>query len=286
MNKKVGIYMKSTTKILVTFLLNISFGIFEFFGGLITNSVAIISDSVHDICDALSIGIAYFLERKSKHRKDSHYTFGYARYSVIGGLITTIILLVSSVLVIYNAILRLLNPVAVDYDGMLFFAIVGLIINSIAVFYTKGGKSINEKAINLHMLEDVMGWIIVIIGSIVIKITEISIIDPILSIIVTIFIVKSAIHHLKEIIDLFLEKTPDDISLSSVKKDILSIKGIKEIHHLHIWSMDGIDNYATMHISYNGKSKKIKDEIRNCLKKYHIKHSTIEIEDSLHPCKE
>ena len=116
--------MKTEKNILIAFVLNFAFAIFEFFGGIFTRSVAILSDALHDFGDAFSIGVSYFLERKSKKQPDDIYTYGYTRYSVIGSLITTVILLFGSIAVIYNAIVRIFNPVEIDYSGMIVFAII------------------------------------------------------------------------------------------------------------------------------------------------------------------
>lgn len=273
---------KTEKNILIAFLLNLSFAIFEFIGGLFTNSIAIISDSIHDIGDALSIGISFFLEKKSKQRPDDKYTYGYVRYSVIGSLITTIILIVGSIFVIYNAINRILNPVEVNYNGMIIFAILGVIINSSAAYFTKEGNSLNQKSVNLHMLEDVLGWVIVLVGAIIMKFTDISIIDPILSLFVALFILKHAIDNFKLILDLFLEKTPNNINIDELKTHILKIKGIKNVHHIHIWSIDGYNNYATMHIVSNDKN--VKEKVKEELKEHGISHTTIELEDINEKC--
>lgn len=273
---------KTEKNILIAFLLNLSFAIFEFIGGLFTNSIAIISDSIHDIGDALSIGISFFLEKKSKQRPDDKYTYGYVRYSVIGSLITTIILIVGSIFVIYNAINRILNPVEVNYNGMIIFAILGVIINFLAAYFTKEGNSLNQKSVNLHMLEDVLGWVIVLAGAIIMKFTDISIIDPILSLFVALFILKHAIDNFKLILDLFLEKTPNNINIDELKTHILKIKGIKNVHHIHIWSIDGYNNYATMHIVSNDKN--VKEKVKEELKEHGISHTTIELEDINEKC--
>ena len=144
--------MKTERNILIAFILNFAFSIFEFVGGFFTGSVAIVSDAVHDIGDAASIGISYFLEKKSKKKPDEHYTYGYARYSVIGSVITTLILLVGSVLVVYNAILRIIDPTPINYNGMIIFAVIGAAVNFMAAFFTREGDSLNQKAVNLHML--------------------------------------------------------------------------------------------------------------------------------------
>ena len=276
--------MKTEKNILIAFILNLSFSIFEFIGGAITNSIAIISDAIHDIGDSLSIGLSYFLEKKSKQEPDEKYTYGYARYSVIGSLITTVILLLGSILVIYNAINRIINPVEINYNGMIVFAVIGTIVNFLAAYFTKEGNSLNQKAVNLHMLEDTLGWIVVLIGSIIMKFTNILVIDSILSILVAIFILIHALKSFKKVLDLFLEKTPNGISIEEIKKHVLKIKNIIDIHHIHIWSIDGYSNYATMHVVTNENNKEIKEKIRKELKHLGISHVTIEIESKDEIC--
>ena len=272
--------MKTEKNILIAFLLNISFSIFEFFGGIFTNSVAILSDSIHDLGDAVSIGISYFMERKSKKQADNNYTYGYIRYSVLGGVITTSILLVGSILVIISAIKRLINPVEVNYSGMILFAIIGVILNLIAAYVTKEGDSINQKSVNLHMLEDVLGWIIVLIGAIIMNFTDIRILDPIMSILVAIFILINSLKNLKKVVDLFLEKTPSDINIEELKKHLIEIDGVEDIHHIHVWSIDGFNNYATMHIVSKAKNiNKIKKDIREELEEHNICHAILETEE-------
>ena len=271
--------MKTDKNILVAFLLNISFSILEFFGGIFTNSVAILSDAIHDLGDAISIGISYFMERKSKKKANDKYTYGYVRYSVLGGVITTTILLVGSLLVIYGAIKRLFNPVEVKYSGMIVFAVIGIILNSLAAFVTREGDSINQKSVNLHMLEDVLGWIVVFIGAIVMKFTDIRILDSIMCIGVAIFILINSLKNLKQVLDLFLEKTPNDIDIEKLKEHLLEIKGVDDIHHIHVWSIDGYNNYATMHIVTKVKDiAKIKKEIREELEEHNICHAILETE--------
>ena len=272
--------MKTEKNILIAFLLNISFSIFEFFGGLFTNSVAILSDSIHDLGDAISIGISYFMERKSKKHADNKYTYGYIRYSVLGGVITTTILLVGSILVIISATKRLFNPVDINYSGMIIFAVFGVIMNFIAAYVTREGDSINQKSVNLHMLEDVLGWIIVLIGAIIMNFTDIKILDPIMSIAVALFILYNSVKNLKKVLDLFLEKTPNDIDIEELKKHLLEVKGVEDIHHIHVWSIDGYNNYATMHIVSKSKEiEKVKKDIRKELEEHNICHAILETEE-------
>ncbi len=278
--------MKTEKNILIAFILNLSFSIFEFIGGVFTGSVAILSDAIHDIGDAMSIGVSYFLEKKSKKQPDKTYTYGYARFSVIGSVITTLILLFGSIAVIYNAIIRIINPVPINYNGMIIFAIVGVVVNFCAAYFTKEGDSLNQKAVNLHMLEDVLGWAVVLVGAIVMRFTNISIIDSIMSIAVAIFIFVNAIKNLKTVLDLFLEKIPDTISIDEIKDHIKKIDGVIDVHHIHIWSMDGFNNYATMHIVTDEDSHKIKHLIRDELNEHGIEHVTLELEKGDENCHE
>lgn len=279
--------MKTEKNILTAFILNISFSIFELLGGIFTNSISIMSDAVHDFGDALSIGISLILEKISKKKPDEKYTYGYARYSVLGALITTIVLTVGSIFVILGGINRILNPATINYNGMIIFAIFGVVINFLAAYFTKDGDSINQKAVNLHMLEDVLGWVVVLIGSILMKFTNISLVDSIMSIGIAIFILINAFKNLKDILDLFLEKTPKDISVEEIKKHLLEIKEIVDVHHIHIWSMDGVTNYSTMHIVTESKNtKELKSKIREEMSELGISHTTIEIEDKNDNCDE
>ena len=273
--------MKSEKNILIAFLLNLFFSIFEIVGALFTNSVAILSDAIHDLFDSLSIGLSFFLEKKSKKKPDDIYTYGYARYSVLGALITTIILFISSILIIYHSIERIFNPQELNYVGMFIISIFGVVINFLAAYFTREGDSLNQKAVNLHMFEDVLGWVIVLIGSILIKFTKILWIDSVISIIVSTIIVLRTINHLNQVLDLFLMKKPIDIDVDEIKKHILNIKGVKDIHHIHVWSLDGINNFATLHVV---SDKNIKDEIRKELKRHDINNVTIELEDINEVC--
>ena len=279
--------MKTDKNILVAFLLNLGFSIFEIIGGVLTNSIAIISDAFHDFIDAFSIGLSYFLERKSKKKADYKYTYGYIRYSVLGALITTTFLLVGSIIVIIGAVDRLFNRADINYNGMIIISIIGIVVNFIAAYKTREGDSLNQKSVNLHMLEDVLGWVIVFIGSILMKFTDITYIDSIMSIIIAIYILIHALENLKSVLDLFLVKTPKNVDIDALKKELLKVKNVSDIHHIHIWSMDGVNNYATIHAVINTKDfEKVKKDLKAELKVHGIIHSTIEIEAKDSKCDE
>lgn len=280
--------MKSKTEknILIAFLLNLSFSVIEFVGGIITGSVAIVSDSVHDLGDAMSIGASFFLEKKSKKAPDEKYTYGYMRYSVLGSVITTVILLFGSLAVIYNAVERIIKPVEINYDGMIVFAVIGAAVNFLAAYFTKEGDSLNQKAVNLHMLEDVLGWIVVLVGAVIMRFTDITIIDPLMSVGVAVFILANSLRNLKEVLNIFLEKTPEGIDLEEIREHICSIDGVSDVHHIHLRSLDGYSNYITMHVVATGNSHEIKHKVREELSEHGINHATIELEEVGEHCHE
>ncbi len=275
---------KTSRNIFIAFFLNLSFSLYEFIGGSLTGSTAIMSDAIHDFGDALSIGIAFFLEKYSQKHPNSHYTYGYLRYSVVGGFLTTFILLLGSSFMIFNAIFRLIHPVTINYDGMLILAVIGVVINSIATYFTHTGSSLNQKAVNLHMLEDVLGWVVVLIGAIIMKFTNINYLDPILSLLVALFILKNAFMNFHAILNVFLEKSPANISPESITQLLLSIPEVQNVHHIHLWSMDGEHNYATLHVVTVRPSAQLKTHIKHTLAEHHITHTTIEFESPNEHC--
>ncbi len=277
-------FMKTQRNILIAFILNLSFSVFEVVGGFFTGSIAIVSDALHDAGDALSIGLSYFLEKKSKKAPDENYTYGYRKYSVLGSLITTMILLCGSVVVIAGAVERLFNPQSIDYSGMIIFAVVGMAVNFLGAMFTHSGDSLNQKAINLHMLEDLLGWAVVLVGAIVMNFTDLSVLDPLMSIGVALFIFINSLKNLKEVLDIFLEKVPENISLEEIEKKLLSVEGVEDVHHIHVRSFDGNVSFASMHIVTEKDPIEIKEKVREVLEGFLIFHSTLELESPLENC--
>ena len=275
---------KETSKnILFAFILNFSFAIIELFGGVFTNSIAIITHSIHDFGDSLSFLISYFLERIATKRPNKKYTFGYQRYSLLGALVTSMILLFTSLLVIKEAIVRIFNPEPVNYSGMLLFAFLGVFINLIAALKTHSKKSIHSESVSIHLMEDVLTWSAVLVSAILISIFNIDVVDPILSVLISIYIIFHACKHILKVINIILEKIPDAIDINDISNYLLENTSIQKINHIHIWSLDGINNYITLHVVVdhnlkNNKIIKIKKDIRKKLKKKHINHITIEID--------
>jgi len=274
----------SAANILLAFILNLAFSIFELMGGLLTGSVAILSDAVHDLGDAASLGLSFFLEKKSRKQPDDTHTYGYLRYSVLGGLITTVILLAGSVSVIVNAVLRAIAPAEINYDGMILFAVVGTLVNLAGAMLTRHGESLNQRAVNLHLLEDVLGWAVVLAGAVVMRFTDWVILDPLMSIGVAVFILVHALGNLREVMDLFLEKTPRDIQISEMRTRLTALDGVEDVHHIHVRSLDGGRHYATLHVVADGEAHAVKESVRSELLALGIVHATIELETAEEAC--
>ena len=182
----------------VAFALNFTFTFIEVIGGFLTNSIAILSDALHDLGDTLAIGLSWYFQKLSGKSRSQKFSYGYKRFSLVSALISAIILLVGSVLIIYKAIPRLINPEIVHVKGMFVIAILGVLVNGIAVLRLKKGHSSNERVVMLHLLEDVLGWLAVLFGSVLMYFFDWPIIDPILSIMIATFILWNALKNIKE----------------------------------------------------------------------------------------
>lgn len=281
--------MKTEKRMFLSFILNLVFTVIEFIGGLITNSVALLSDSVHDLGDSISIGIAIYLEKKSKKKPDKSYTYGYKRYSLLGALISSVILLIGSGIIIFEAINRLINPELINTELIIYFAILGVVVNGIAAFNSSRGKTLNEKAITLHMLEDVLGWVTLLIASIIMHFTDILILDSLLSLAFTLFIIYHALRNLSQVFKVFLEASPKDISIDEVIKKLEVVNHVKKIHHFHLWTLVGEYSLCTFHVVITDDlpSKEImtvQNSLIEILKENDIKHSTIQLEFESYKC--
>lgn len=270
-----------TKNLMVAFLLNLSFTIIEVVGGILTNSVAILSDAVHDLGDTFSLGLAWYFQKMSKKESNSSYSYGYKRYSVLGALVNGIVLFLGCIYIFFETVPRLMDPEDVDPRGMLILSILGISVNAIAVIRLRKGKSLNERVVSLHLLEDVLGWIAVFIGSIVILIWDIKIIDPILSMGIGLYILFNIYKNLKSALKVILQHTPDNVNFREVQAYIADQEFVKTVHDLHIWSLDGEYNVMSVNISVNdGVSMNeilvLKEKLKHDLEPYNVHHSTIE----------
>ena len=282
---------ESTKWIWTAFFLNLGFAIIEWIGWFWTNSIAIVSDAIHDLGDSLAIGLAYIFEKISKKKANEKYTYWYARFSMLGALITILILIIGSFFILKNAISRFSNPSEINSVWMLILAVIWLLINWFAARKTAKWEWLNEKAITLHLLEDVLGRAAVLVWSILIYFFHRNFIDPLLSIWICIFILINACKLLKWVVDIFLEKTPEWISHDEVLKEIKKLDGVLDIHHIHLWTLDGNKNYITIHALIDKKLSvpkiiALKKTIKDALKKQNISHCVIEFEWEDEKCEE
>lgn len=275
--------VKDNANIKIAFFLNLAFTVIELFGGMYVNSIAIISDALHDFGDSFSLGIAWYLQNLSGKKANTTYTFGYQRFSVLGALINGVVLLVGSGFIIYNSVERIMDPQPPEANGMLYLSILGIAFNFAGAYMLSKGSSLNEKVIHLHLLEDVLGWAAVLIVSIVLMFQPWYILDPLLSLGITIFILVNAIKRLKESLVVFLQSSPREIDIVQIEDDLLAIKEIDSTHHIHSWSLDGEHHVLTAHVKLiPGVDLKtlclIKANIDEVVSKYHFEHTTIQTE--------
>jgi cobalt-zinc-cadmium efflux system protein len=269
--------------IVFAFWINSAFVVIELVGGFLTNSVAILSDALHDLGDSLSLGLTYYFHKKSKKIRDESFHYGYRRFSLLGAFINGTILILSSAFVIQESVRRLWNPEQPDAKGMALLAIIGILANGIAMFRLRRGTSLNEKAVSLHFLEDVLGWVAVLIGSIVMLFANVPVLDPILSLVISAIVLYHVYQTLRATFRIFLQASPETIDQAKIRESLLSISSIKDIHDVRSWSLDGRYNIITLHVVVaDTKSAKeleaIKAEVRHCLQHLNIQHITIEVE--------
>lgn len=267
----------------IAFFLNLGFTVLEFFGRLYVNSVAIISDALYDLGDSLSLGLSWYLDRKSREGANSSFTFGYTRFSLLGALVNSLVLIGGSIFVINEAVERILNPEHTDAQGMLLFAIIGVTVNGYAAWRVSKGKTLNERVISWHLMEDVLGWAAVLVVSIVLLFKDIHYLDPALSLFITAYILWNVLKRLKETLYVFLQGRPDDIDIEELNRKFLNLSFVESTYHVHVWSLDGEKHVVTAHIQVHEMNQvseliNAKIEIRELLKPYKFNHSTIEIE--------
>ncbi len=275
----------------VAFFLNFGFTIIEFIGGLLTNSTAILADAVHDLGDTLSIGLGWLLARLGRRPASAHYTYGYQRLSLLGALINALVLIAGSLWVLSEAIPRLQDPPMPDALGMTWLAILGVVVNGAAAWRLSGGRTLNEKVLNWHLLEDVLGWVAVLIVSLVLQVVEWPILDPLLSIVFTLFILVNVLRNLRTTLRLFLQGVPEAGLGEEIRAKLLALPHVTDVHHLHLWSLDGEHHVLTAHLVLDiplsaEAQREVKDAIREACKDCDISHSTIELEQAEEPCRD
>ena len=280
----------NTGQLEIAFFLNLGFTILEIIGGIWTNSMAIVADALHDLGDSLSLGMAWFLEQYAQKEHDDRYSYGYRRYSLLGALINTLVLVGGGLVVLSQAIPRIINPEPTYVPGMIGFALVGIAVNGLAVWRVKKGQSLNTQVVAWHLLEDVLGWAAVLVVSIILLFTNFYILDPILSILITLYVLVNVVKNLKKTLGIFLQAVPYDVNLTKIEQEIRHIAGVQSTHHTHVWSLDGDHHVLTTHVVVDDEATKaeilqIKKEILAVAGPKDFEHITIEIEYENERCR-
>ena len=275
--------MKAKYTVWVAFFLNLSYAIVEFIAGGIFGSSAVLADSVHDLGDAIAIGISAFLETISNREEDSHYTLGYKRFSLLGAMVTAVILMTGSVLVILENIAKIFHPQPVNDEGILWLGIIAITINVLASLVIRKGQTKNESILSLHFLEDTLGWVTVILMAIVLRFTDWYILDPLLSIAISFFILSKALPRFWSTLKIFLDAVPEGVDIQKIKTDLAELDHVASINQLNLWTMDGLEKNAIVHVCLKEMEhmETCKESIRIFLKDCGFQNITIEVDVDL-----
>ena len=275
--------MKAKYTVWVAFFLNLSYAIVEFIAGGIFGSSAVLADSVHDLGDAIAIGISAFLETISNREEDSHYTLGYKRFSLLGAMVTAVILMTGSVLVILENIAKIFHPQPVNDEGILWLGIIAITINVLASLVIRKGQTKNESILSLHFLEDTLGWVTVILMAIVLRFTDWYILDPLLSLAISFFILSKALPRFWSTLKIFLDAVPEGVDIQKIKTDLAELDHVASINQLNLWTMDGLEKNAIVHVCLKEMEhmETCKESIRIFLKDCGFQNITIEVDADL-----
>jgi cobalt-zinc-cadmium efflux system protein len=279
----------ATGNIKVAFFLNLLFTLIEIGGGFYTNSVAILSDALHDLGDSLSLGLAWYFQKLSGKNRDATFSYGYRRFSLLGAVINSLILVIGSVFVLQEAIPRLFNPQSPDARGMLGLAVLGVAFNGAAMLRLQKGHSLNERAISLHLLEDVMGWVAVLVASVVMLLADVPVLDPALSVLITLYVLFNVYRNLRDSFRILLQAVPDNVRIEQVRARIATLDHVADIHDVHLWTLDGEYNILTVHLRLKEVTQftdaiRVKERVKKALSDLPIQHITVEIEGETDEC--
>ncbi len=267
----------------LAFFLNLGFAGIEIVGGIVTGSTAILADAVHDLGDSFALGQAWYFEKVSLGKSNPRYSYGYKRFSLLGALISTIVLLTSSLFILAQAIPRIFAPHHPDAGGMILLALVGVTVNGFAMARLSKDKGMNSRVVALHLLEDVLGWVAVLVVAVILYFWDVPVLDPVLAVLITLYILGGVIKNLRAMLPVFLQAVPPELDLAVITREIEQLQHIRAVHHAHIWSLDGVHSVFTAHLELNilldvEAYRQLKDDIRKLVERHGLYHSTVEIE--------
>jgi len=273
-----------TGNIKTAIILNTAFALIELVGGFWSNSVAILSDALHDFGDSVTLAMSYYFHKKSQRKNDASYSYGYKRFSLIGAVVASLVLFAGSLFIIKESVQRLMHPEPADASGMFLIAVLGLAVNGIALLRLRKGNAVVEQVLTLHFLEDVLGWVAVLLGSAIMYFTGWLFIDPLLSLCIAAFILFNVYGKIKQVSKILMQGVPENTDLDEIRKTVLSVQGVESLHDLHVWTMDGDYNILSLHVAIGSnltvnETDAIKTKLRSLLAEKNIQHATIEIEN-------
>ncbi len=277
---------EASKNIATAFVLNLGFAVVELVGGLFTNSVAILSDALHDFGDSVSLGVAWVLQKRSSKGRDAKFSYGYRRFSLLGSVFLSGVLLVSSIFIVTEAVQRLVDPQEVHAQGMFWLAVAGIAINGFAALRLKKGTSLNERAVLLHLMEDVLGWVAVLAASVVMMLVNhplVRLLDPLLSIGITVWVLANVCGNLRDTFRILLQGTPVEVDTARLTSEVLALEGVEGLHDLHVWSQDGESHVMTLHVVVreglsSAEIQRIKEAVRDIGRSHSADHVTVEFE--------
>jgi len=275
-------------RLLITIALNLSITIAQVIGGTISNSLALISDALHNLGDTMAILLAYIANRVSKRKATEKNTFGYKRFEILAAFFNALLLISICLYLFVEAYQRLLDPQPVKGLIMLIVAIIGFLGNFISILLLKknSGENLNIKAAYLHLLGDTLSSVAVIIGGVFMWLYEFYWIDPLITFIIGVYIIIHTWHVLAETFVILMQGTPPEIDLIEIKDRLQKINKVKDIHHVHVWRLNDTSLFFEAHVNIEedfliSETDTIRAEIEHVLnREFNINHVTLQMEFS------
>lgn len=266
----------------LAFFINLAFTVVEVVGGFWTGSIAVLADALHDAGDVLVLGAAWWLQSVAMKGRDAAYSYGYGRYSMLGGWLTSAVLVVGALVMLAISISHLSKPELPNAPGMFGLAVFGLLMNGLAAWKLHGGASLNERGAYLHLLEDVLGWAAVLIGSVVIYFTGWAMVDPLLSIAISLYIMLNATRTLRKGTGILMQQIPPHVDQQLLRTQLMAIPDVVDLHDQHTWTLDGIYVVHSVHLVLATNDLEqallVKAKAREELMALGVHHATIELE--------
>jgi cobalt-zinc-cadmium efflux system protein len=280
----------SVKNLRLAFFLNLGFTVIELVGGALTNSMAILADALHDLGDCIGLGMAWYLQKVSTRSRDETYSYGYGRFSLLSALINSVVLITGSLIIILVSIPRIMEPEPVHVQGMFYLALLGVLVNGIGFLRLHYSQStLNERIVKWHLLEDILGWVAVLVLSVVLYFWDLPVLDSLFSLGFSIFILFNVFRHLRTTLGVFLQSIPDNVDMEVIEGEVKAVEGVLDVHDTHLWSLDGRYHVFTIHIVVSNKLQEsdrevLKGTIKSLLLKQDIQHVTLELEREGETC--